>query len=240
MAHPNRHLAGWQGVLQADAYGGYNDLYRADRDPGPVGSALCWSHARRKFFELADIKGTVRKGKSAHDISPAALEAVTRIDALFDIERQINGLDAVSRLAARQQLSRPLALELHDWMRTERDTMSKHNPVAKAIAYMFKADRWDAFTRFLKDGRLCLTNNAAERALRGVALGRKSWLFAGSERGGERAAFMYSLIVTAKMNDIDPQAWLADVLARLPDMTASQVPTLLPWNWQALETRQAA
>jgi hypothetical protein len=240
MAHPNRHLAGWQGVLQADAYGGYNDLYRDGRDPGPVESALCWSHARRKFFELADIKGNVRKGKPAHDISPVALEAVTRIDALFDIERQINGLDAVSRLEARQRLSRPMVEESHDWMRTERDTMSRHNPVAKAIAYMFKADRWDAFTRFLEDGRICLTNNAAERALRGVALGRKSWLFAGSERGGERAAFMYSLIVTAKMNDIDPQAWLADVLARLPDMTASQVPILLPWNWQSPRRRQAA
>jgi transposase len=106
-------------------------------------------------------------------------------------------------------------------MRAERDTMSQHNPVVKAIAYMFKADRWEAFTRFLKDGRICMTNNAAERALRGVARGRKSWLFAGSERGGDRAAFMSSLIVTAKMNNIDPQAWLADVLARLPDFTAS-------------------
>jgi len=240
MVHPNRHLAGWQGVLQADAYGGYNDLYRDDRDPGPVQSALCWSHARRKFFELADIKGNVRKGKPAHDISPVALEAVTRIDALFDVERQISGLDATSRLAARQRQSRPLVEELHHWMRTERDTMSKHNPVAKAIAYVFKADRWEAFTRFLEDGRICITNNAAERALRCVALGRKSWLFAGSERGGDRAAFMYSLIVTAKMNDIDPQAWLADVLARLPDMTASQVPTMLPWNWKPSEVRQAA
>jgi len=240
MVHPNRHLAGWQGILQADAYGGYNDLYRDDRDPGPIESALCWSHARRKFFELADIKENVRKGKPAHDISPVALEAVTRIDALFDIERQINGLDAASRLAARQRLSRPLVEELHHWMHAERATMSRHNPVAKAIAYMFKADRWEAFTRFLEDGRICLTNNAAERALRGVALGRKSWLFAGSERGGDRAAFMYSLIVTAKMNDIDPQAWLADVLARLPDMTASQVPTLLPWNWEPSKLRQAA
>jgi transposase len=240
MAHPNRHLAGWKGVLQADAYGGYNDLYRGDRDPGPVESALCWSHARRKFFELADIKEKARKRKPAHDISPVALEAVTRIDAIFDVERGINGLDAAARLEARQRLVRPLVDELHDWMRTERDTMSRHNPVAKAIAYMFKADRWETFTRFLEDGRICLTNNAAERALRGVALGRKSWLFAGSERGGDRAAFMYSLIVTAKLNDIDPQAWLADVLARLPNMTASQVPDPLPWNWQPPELRQAA
>ena len=240
MAHPNRHLAGWHGILQADAYGGYNDLYRGDRDPGPVSSALCWSHARRKFFELADIKGRVRQRKPAHEISPVALEAVTRIDALFEVERSINGLSAEARLDARQRLSRPLVEELHDWMLAERDTMSKHNPVAKAITYMLKNDRWEAFTRFLDDGRICLTNNAAERALRGVALGRKSWLFAGSERGGDRAAFMYSLIVTAKMNDIDPQAWLADVLGRLPEMTASQVPSLLPWSWRRSEHREAA
>ena len=169
-----------------------------------------------------------------------ALEAVTKIDAIFDIERQINGLDAASRLKVRQRLSRPLVADLHGWMHAERDTMSKHNPVAKAIDYMFRKDRWEAFTRFLDDGRICMTNNAAERALRGVALGRKSWLFAGSERGGDRAAFMYSLIITAKMNDIDPQAWLADVLARLPDMTASQVSGLLPWNWQPFAHRQAA
>ncbi|EAQ02572.1 hypothetical protein OB2597_17687 [Pseudooceanicola batsensis HTCC2597] len=240
MTHPNRHLAGWQGILQADAYGGYNDLYRGDRDPGPASSALCWSHARRKFFELADIKENARKKKPAHDISPVALEAVKRIDAIFDIEREINGLDAGSRLEVRQLRSRPLVDDLHDWMHSERDTMSKHNPVAKAITYMFKKDRWEAFTRFLDDGRICLTNNAAERALRGVALGRKSWLFAGSERGGDRAAFMYSLIVTAKMNDVDPQAWLADVLARLPEITASRVPDLLPWNWQSSERSKAA
>lgn len=240
MTHPNRHLAGWQGILQADAYGGYNDLYRGDRDPGPVTSALCWSHARRKFFELADIAGNVRKGKPAHDISPVALEAVTRIDAIFDIEREINGLAAGDRRAARQKHSRPLLEDLHDGLRAERNAMSKHNPVAKAIDYMLRKDRWIAFTRFLDDGRICLTNNAAERALRGIALGRKSWLFAGSERGGDRPAFMYSLIVTAKLNDIDPQAWLADVLARLPDTRASQVPELLPWNWRQTRQRIAA
>ena len=232
MTNPNRHLAGWAGTLQADAYGGYNDLYRANRNPAPVLSALCWSHARRKFFELADIAGNVRKGKPAHEISPVALEAVTRINALFDIERGINRLPAAARLEARQRLSRPLVEALHDWLLAERARMSKHNPVAKAINYLFeKAGRWDAFTRFLDDGRLCLTNNAAERALRGVALGRKAWLFAGSQRGGDRAACMYSLIVTAKMNDIDPQAWLADVLARMPNLPVSRLPELLPWNW---------
>ena len=119
--------------------------------------------------------------------------------------------------------------------------MSKHNPVAKAINYMFEEDgRWDAFTRFLDDGRICLTNNAAERALRGVALGRKAWLFAGSSRGSDRAAFMYSLIVTAKMNDVDPQAWLADVLARMPGIVVSRLPELLPWNWKAAPTAKVA
>jgi transposase len=239
--NPNQHLAGWQGVLQADAYGGYNDLYRAGRDVGAVTSALCWSHARRKFFELADIAGNVRKGKPAHQISPVALEAVKRIDAIFDIEREINGLDADARLVARQDLSRPLVDSLHDWLLAEREKLSRHNKVAKAINYMFEKDgRWQAFTAFLDDGRICLTNNAAERALRGVALGRKSWLFAGSERGGERAAAMYTLIVTAKMNDIDPQAWLADVLARLPDMSVLRIHELLPWNWKSRPLAEAA
>ena len=234
MIHPNKHLAGWQGVLQADAYGGYNDLYLADRHPGPARSALCWSHARRKFFELADIAGNVRKNKPAHDISPVALEAVKRIDAIFDVEREISGMDAAARLAVLQERCRPMVEALHDWLLDERARLSKHNSVAKAIDYMMppKGDRWEAFTAFLDDGRICLTNNAAERALRGIALGRKSWLFAGSERGGERAAFMYTLIVSCKMNDIDPQAWMADVLARLPDITMSHLPEMLPWNWK--------
>ncbi len=237
--HPNRHLDGWTGILQADAYGGYNDLYREDRKPGPVTSALCWSHARRKFFELADIAATVRKGKPAQAISPVALAAVTRMDALFAIERDVNGLDAEARREARQRLSRPLVDDLNHWLVGERSQMSRHNPAAKAIDYMVdKSGRWEAFTRFLDDGRICLTNNAAERALRGVALGRKAWLFAGSERGGNRAAFMYTLIVTAKLNDIDPHAWLADVLARMPNMPVSRLPELLPWNWAAERNRQ--
>jgi transposase len=240
--HPTRHLTGWTGILQADAYGGYNDLYRADHKPVPVLSALCWSHARRKFFELADIKGTARKGKKvAEEISPVALEAVKRFDAIFDVEREINGLTAEARHDARQRQVAPMVHDLHDWLRSERARMSKHNPVAKAINYMFEEDgRWDAFTRFLDDGRICLTNNAAERALRGVALGRKAWLFAGSPRGGDRAAFMYSLIVTARMNDVDPQAWLADVLARTPEISLSRLPELLPWNWKRSQIAKAA
>jgi transposase len=231
MEHPNGHLTGWQGLLQADAYGGYNDLYRPGRIPGPITGALCWAHARRRVFELADIAGQVRGGRPAHEISPVALEAVTRMDALFDIERGLNGLPAEVRLEARQRLSRPLVESLHAWLLAERARLSRHAPVARAIAYMVEKDRWPAFTRFLEDGRVCLTNNAAERALRGVALGRRAWLFAGSERGGQRAAFFYSLIVTAKLNGVDPQAWLADVLARIADTPVSRLPDLLPWAW---------
>jgi len=233
--HPTAHLQGWQGILQADAYAGYNPLYDPARQPGPVAPALCWSHARRKFFELADIETNVRKGKSAKDISPIALEAVRRIDALFEIERSINGQSPSARLEVRRQLSAPLVTDLERWLRGERAQLSKHAKVAKAIDYPLSPNHWPGFTRFLEDGRICLSNNAAERALRGVALGRKSWLFAGSERGGHRAAVMYTLIGTAKLNGIDPQAWLADVIARISDIPVSRLPELLPWNWAAPE-----
>jgi transposase len=228
--HPERHLAGYAGILQADAFDGYNRLYLADRKPGPVVEALCWSHARRKFFELADIAANARRGKNAPPISPIALEAVKRIDALFDVEREINGLSVERRLAARQERSAALVATLEGWMRAERAKLSRHAAVAKAIDYMLT--RWPAFTRFLADGRICLSNNAAERALRGLALGRKSWLFAGSERGAERAAVMYTLIHTAKLNAVDPQVWLADVLARIADHPVNRVDELLPWKWK--------
>lgn len=231
-AHPTEHLTGWLGILQADAYAGYNDLYRGDRKPGPVLPALCWSHARRKFFELADIAGNIRKGKEANEISPIAFDAVKRTDALFEIERELNGQDAAARLEARKARSAPLIEELERWLRAERVLLSKHAKVAKAIDYLLSPGHWPGFTRFLTDGRVCLSNNSAERSLRGVALGRKSWLFAGSERGGQRAAFMYSLIGTAKLNGTDPQAWLADVIARIADLPVSRLPELLPWNWK--------
>lgn len=235
--HPEEHLEGWSGVLQADAYAGFGKLYAAGRPPKSVTEALCWSHARRKFFELADIATQARRGKQSKAISPLALEAVTRIDALFDLERAINGLTAAERLARRQEEAALLVAGLETWMRGERERLSRHADVAKAMDYMLK--RWQSFTRFLEDGRVCLTNNAAERSLRGVALGRKAWLFAGSDRGGERAAVMYSLIVTARLNGIDPQAWLADVLARIADAPVSRLPGLLPWNW-AVETESRA
>ena len=243
-AHPTEHLAGWQGLFQADAYGGYGALYDPARRPGPILEAGCWSHARRPFFVMADVEAAARrkaqsKGKVAPAVSPIALDIVRRIDALFEIEREINGLAAGQRLEVRRERSRPLVDALNAIMIEHRAKLSRGNDIAKAIDYMLK--RWDAFTRFLVDGRVCLSNNAAERALRGIALGRKSWLFAGSDRGGQRAATMISLIVTAKMNDIDPQAWLADVLARIAEHPASRIDELLPWEWQkAVPSRSAA
>ena len=191
--------------------------------------AACFAHARRKFYELADIAAGKRRGRNAPPISPLAMEAVKRIDALFDIERGSNGEIAERRLAVRQELSAPVLAELETWMKAERAKLSRHSPVAKAMDYMLR--RWDRFARFLDDGRICLSNNAAERALRGIALGRKSWLFAGSDRGGRRAAAMYTLIGTAKLNDVDPQAWLADVLGRIAGTPQNRLDELLPWNW---------
>ena len=225
--HPERHLAEFGGILQADAYGGYNGLFLPSRTAGTVTPAFCWAHARRKFFELADI---ARRGKTAAVISPIALEAVRRIDALFAIERGVNGLPAAERLEGRRRESAPLVADLEAWLRDQRSRLSRSAAVAEPIDYMVR--RWPAFTRFLDDGRVCLTNNAAERALRGFALGRKAWLFAGSERGAERAATIATLIMTAKMNDVDPQAWLADVLSRIADHPAQRLDELLPWRWR--------
>jgi transposase len=236
--NPERHLEHWSGILQADAYSGYNRLYQPERKPGRILEALCWSHARRKFFELADIAANARRGKNAPPISPMALEAVKRIDLIFDAERDINGLSANERLRVRREVVVPLVAALESWLRTERAKLSRHAAIAKAIDYMLV--RWSGFTRFLEDGRICLTNNAAERALRGLALGRESWLFAGSQRGAERAAFMYTLIQTAKLNDIDPQAWLADVLTRIADMPLSRLGELLPWKWRPAASLQTA
>jgi len=189
-------------------------------------------YIRKRPLRLPIFPRARRKaeGKTPLDISPLALVSVRRIDVLFEIEHAINGKSVEERRAVRQELSQPLVADLETWMRKERSGLSRGSDVAKAMDYMLK--RWPAFTRFLDDGRICLSNNAAERALRGIALGRKSWLFAGSDRGGQRAAAMYSLIVTAKMNDIDPQAWLADVLARIATHPVQKLDDLLPWNWR--------
>jgi transposase len=217
--HPERHLANYTGILQADAYAGFNGLYAPGRQPGPILEAACWAHGRRKLFKLAEVQHM-----------PLAIEAVRQIDAIFATEAAINSKPAAERLAVRQRDIAPLVAALEAWMRAERAKLSRHNDLAQAMDYMLK--RWEAFTRFLSDGRICLTNNAAERMLRGAALGRKAWLFAGSDQGGERAAAMYSLIQTAKLNGVDPRAWLADVLARIADMPQQRLHELLPWNWK--------
>jgi transposase len=232
-AHPHRHLAGWRGILQADAYAGFGGLYDAHRHPGPVIEAGCWAHGRRKFFELAQVSK-----------APLAVEAVRRIDAIFAEESAINGLPAAQRLAERQTTIAPLVTALEVWMQTERLKLSRHAEARKAMDHMLK--RWDSFAvdprcgSTLTDGRICLSNNAAERSLRGVALGWKARLFAGSDRGGERAAAMYSLIVTARLNDVDPRTWLANVLQRIADIPAKDLQELLPWEWKKANAAEKA
>jgi len=203
--HPDAHLATYAGLMQADAYAGFNRLFEAGRKGGPITAAMCWAHARRKFFDVARLNK-----------APIAIEAVARIDALFAIERA--------------EHSRPLAAELKLWLQAQRAKLSAHSETAKAIRYSL--NRWSGLVRFLDDGRLCMSNNAAERALRCVAVGRHNWTFAGSDEGGRRAAAIYTLVETCKLNGVDPRAWLADVLARLPDHPARRIGELLPWNWK--------
>jgi hypothetical protein len=183
--HPQAHLAGYGGILQADAFDGYGKLYEAGRSPAPIREAACWVHARRPFFAMADLEENARRravGKKAFVVSPIAVEIVRRIDALFDIERSINGQSAEKRKAVRQELSAPLVADLQTYMLERRAELSRGHDLVRAMNYILK--RWSAFTLFLEDGRVCLSNNAAERAIRGIALGRKSWLFCGSDRGG--------------------------------------------------------
>jgi len=225
--HPEEHLACYAGLMQADAYSGFNRLYQATRKPGPIVEAVCWAHARRKFFDLARLNK-----------APIAIEAVRRTDALFAIEREINGKPSAERRRVRQERSRPRVEALEAWLREHYDRLSRNSQVAKAIAYSL--NRWDGLARFLDDGRLCMTNNAAERALRGIAVGRHNWTFAGSDAGGRRAAAIYTLIETAKLNHVDPQAWLADVLARLHDHPAKRIAELLPWNWKRQQSLRPA
>jgi transposase len=217
--HPEQHLASYAGLMQADAYAGFNRLYEASRKPGPIIEAACWAHARRKFFDLARLNK-----------APIATTAVERIDVLFAIEREINGMTPQERVHVRHERSRPLVSALEIWLREQRTRVSKNSETGKAIEYSLK--RWRALARFLDNGRLCMSNNAAERELRAVAVGRRNWTFAGSDEGGRRAAAIYTLIATAKLNDVDPQAWLADMLAHLPDHPAKRIRELLPWNWR--------
>jgi len=224
--YPRKVLADWSVIMQADAFSGYNALHEKGRAPAPVVEAACRAHGRRDFFDLAKLAK-----------APIAVEIVRRIGELFAIEREINGKLPEVRRAVRQQQSTPLVAALEAYMREQLGRLSPKNDLAKAIRYMLT--RWPSFTRFLDDGRICLSNNAAERGLRGVAVGRRNWTFAGSDAGGRRAAAVYSLIETCKLNDVDPRAWLADVLARLPDHPAHRIGEMMPWAWKARQEAAA-
>jgi transposase len=211
--HPAGHLKNYRGILQADGYAGFNKLY----ENGAILEAACWAHVRRKFFEL----------DQAHQ-SPVAKEALMRIAELYAIEKEIRGRSPAERREARQARSRPLLEAMLEWLKATMAKLSRKSDVAKAIHYAL--ERWPALLLFCDDGRVEMDNNAAERALRAVAVGRKNYLFAGSDAGGERAAAIYSLLGSAKLNCIDPEAYMAQVLRRIADHPINRIEELLPWH----------
>jgi transposase len=213
--HPSEHLNTFAGILQADGYAGFNALY--ERDKHPLIEAACWAHARRKFYDLY-----------AATQSPLAEAALQRIAQLYAIEASVRGAAVEQRLTTRQQHSAPLLQDFHQWCLNTLSEVSRKSEIAGAIHYALA--RWQALTRFAHDGRIEIDNNAAERALRAVALGRKNYLFAGSDSGGDRAAAMYSLIGTCKLNDINPEAYLRNVLTHIAEHPINRIKELLPWN----------
>ncbi len=225
--HPLAHLTAFSGVLQADGYSGFNGLYERSRPGGPLVEAACWAHARRYFFDVHAKTG-----------SALAREALERIGALYAVERSISGQPPDERRRHRQARSRPLAAALKACAEAILPQLSGPSNLAKAFRYLLA--RWTALTRVFEDGRIRLDNNPAERALRGVAVGRKNYLFAGSQRGAELAAAFYTLIETAKLNGLDPEAYLRDVLVRIADHPHKRLAELLPWNWAPLATTAEA
>ena len=217
--HPQGHLRLFAGTLQADGYAGFDKVY----ETGRIREAACWAHVRRKFYDL----------QVAHK-SPIAQEALERIAALYAIEKEIRGRPPDERREIRQTRARPLLESLHEWLEGCLTKLSQKSDTTAAVKYAL--GRWEALTRYAEDGSLEIDNNAAERALRAVALGRKNYLFAGSDKGGERAAVLYSLIGTAKLNGLDPESYLREVLSRLPDHPINRVEELLPWKVAALDT----
>ena len=211
--HPQQHLREFRGTLQADAYAGFNQLYANGR----IQEAACWAHVRRKFYDLAQTHG-----------SPIAKEAIERISALYAIESEIRGRPPDERRQVRQARARPLLDSLHQWLESCLTKLSRKSDTTAAVNYAL--GRWPALVRYADDGHLEIDNNAAERALRAVALGRKNYLFAGSDTGGQRAAAIYSLIGTAKLNGLDPEGYLREVLTRIGDHPVNRVSELLPWN----------
>ena len=211
--HPRRHLNGFRGTLQADGYAGFHHLY----DTGRIREAACWAHVRRKFYDI----------ETAHH-SPIPAEAIERIAALYMVESGIRGKPPDVRREIRQSQSRPLLVELRSWFEKMLTTLSRKSETALAIRYALS--RWTALTRYLDDGRVEIDNNTAERSLRAVCLGRKNFLFAGSDDGGERAAAIYTLTGTAKLNGLDPEIYLRQVFERIADHPINRIAELLPWN----------